>query len=177
MALLQEIDQQAKIFAQDRRALAEIAGELNDALELAKKLHMVRLKNAVARAAESCGSLLALVEASPELFLKPRSLIHHGIKFGYAKSKGRIAWDDPIQVIKLIRKHYPDMADVLIATKEKPAKDALGNLTAAELKRIGVNVTEGGDAVFVKPTDSAVDKLVDALLKVAAEETGEEGEE
>ena len=31
-------------------------------------------------------------------------------------------------------------------------------------------VTDGGDAVFIKPADSAVDKMVDALLKDATAE-------
>ena len=47
---------------------------------------------------------------------------------------------------------------------------ALGDLLADELKKLGISVTEGGDAIFIKPVDSAVDKLVDALLKEATEE-------
>ena len=34
----------------------------------------------------------------------------------------------------------------------------------AELKRIGVTVEETGDQIVIKPTDSEVDKLVNALL-------------
>ncbi len=59
---------------------------------------------------------------------------------------------------------------MLIATSERPAKEALANLTAAELKKLGISVTDGGDAVFIKPADSAVDKMVDALLKDATAE-------
>lgn len=170
MALLTEIEQQAKIYAQTRTHLAEIVTALHDGMEALKRSHMVRLKNAVNRAAEANGSLHALIEASPDLFLKPRSLTLHGIKLGFAKGKGKIEWDDPDQVVKLIKRHYPDLADVLITTTEKPAKEALNNLTAAELKKIGVSVTEGGDAVFIRPADSDVDKMVDALLKGATEE-------
>lgn len=170
MALLEEIEQQAKIYAGAREKLAEIVTALNDGMEALKRSHMARLKNAVNRAAEAGDSLHALIEASPDLFVKPKSVVLHGIKLGYAKGKGKVEWDDPDQVVRLIHKHYPDLADVLITTTEKPAKDALNNLTAAELKKLGVSVTEGGDAVFIKPADSEVDKLVNALLKGAMEE-------
>ena len=53
--------------------------------------------------------------------------------------------------------HFDIKADVLVATTERPAKDALAQLTAAELKKLGISVTDGGDAVFIKPADSAVD--------------------
>ena len=52
-------------------------------------------------------------------------------------------------------------------------KEALAQLSAAELKKIGVTLSEAGDQTVVRPVDSEVDKMVDALLKAA---TGEEGE-
>jgi hypothetical protein len=35
---------------------------------------------------------------------------------------------------------------------------------------VGCSVLDAGDAVVIRPTDSEVDKLVDALLKGATEE-------
>jgi hypothetical protein len=92
---------------------------------------------------------------------------------GYQKGKGKIDWEDPDQVVRLIKKHFPEQADVLIATSEKPVKEALNGLSAAELKKIGVSVVEGGEVIFIKPTDSAVDKMVDALLKEATQDIEE----
>jgi hypothetical protein len=89
----------------------------------------------------------------------------HGIKVGYKKGTGKIEWEDADQVVKLIKKHFPDQADVLIISSEKPAKDALAQLTAAELKKLGVLVEESGDVPFIKDTSSEVDKLVAAFLK------------
>jgi hypothetical protein len=131
---------------------------------------MPRLKAAVNKAAETSEALRALVEESPELFTKPKSVVFHGIKLGYQKEKGKIEWDDPDLVIKLIRRHLPELADTLIVTTEKPSKDALNNLSAAELKKIGVTITSDSDAVFIRATDSEVDKMVSALLKGATEE-------
>lgn len=168
--MLSDIETRAKRYAEAREKLAAIITELNAGIEAQKRAAMPELKRAIARASEHHDQLKALIEAAPELFVRPKSVVFHGIKLGYQKGKGKIEWADADQVVRLIKKHYPKRADVLIISTEKPAKDALNNLTAAELKKIGISVIEGGDAVFIKPTDSAVDKMVDALLKAATEE-------
>lgn len=170
MASLAEIERGAKKYAEAREHLAGIVAAMNEGIEAIKRDNMKRLKKAVNEAAEHHDALKTLIETAPECFVKPRSVVLHGIKLGFQKGKGKIEWDDADQVVRLIKKHYPEQADVLIATSEKPAKEALANLTAAELKKLGVSVTDGGDAVFIKPADSAVDKMVDALLKDATAE-------
>lgn len=169
MTQITDIELRTKAFSEARAAVAAIVTELNDGIDALKRQHMGSLKRAINRMAEKHDQLKALIEANPALFAKPRTVIFHGVKVGYQKGKGAITFDDADQVIKLIRKHMPDQADVLIATAEKPAKDALAQLTAAELKRIGVSVTDASDQVVIKPTDSETDKLVDALLKGATE--------
>ena len=165
-----DIERQAKKYAEAREALADIVGKMNEGIETIKRSNMKQLKKAVVTAAEQFDALKTLIESAPGCFIKPRSIVLHGIKLGYQKGKGKIEWDDADQVIRLIKKHFPDQADLLISTTEKPAKEALAQLTAAELKKLGISVTDGGDAVFIKPADSAVDKMVDALLKDATEE-------
>lgn len=170
MTTLADIEARARQYAQARENLAGIVTALNAGIEALKRSHMAQLKAAVAVAAEHHDALKSLIETAPDLFVRPRSKVFSGIKLGFQKGKGKIEWSDPDQVVRLIKRHYPEQADVLIVTRETPAKDALNNLTAAELKKIGISVVEGGDAVFIKPTDSAVDKMVDALLKDATEE-------
>jgi hypothetical protein len=92
-----------------------------------------------------------------------------GVKLGYQKAKGTLDYDDAEAVCARIRKHLPEQADVLIATRETPVKTALAQLPAADLKRIGVTLSDAGDQIVVKPVDSEVDKMVDALLKDATE--------
>ena len=99
----------------------------------------------------------------------------YGVKVGFEKGKGRIEWDDDDTVVRLIEKHFPEQADILIKTKKKPAKKALAQLSVAELKKLGVTVEETGDQVVIKSTDSEIDKLVTALLK--GDEIDEEAEE
>ena len=116
---------------------------------------------------ETRDRLKVAIESAPELFVKPRTLVIAGVRIGIQKGKGQIVYGDADQVVKLIRKHFPEQADALIAVKETPVKKALANLSVAELKRIGVTVEETGDQVVIKPTDSEVDKLVAALLREA----------
>ncbi|MCU1279180.1 MAG: hypothetical protein JWM53_2726, partial [bacterium] len=131
---------------------------------LARK-YMERIKGHVARSKAAQAELRAEIEAHPELFVKPRTHILHGIKVGYRKATGKIDFDDADQVVKLIRKHFPEQFDVLVKTEETPIKKALVSLSAAELKKLGIEVNETGDVVEIKDTTSDVDKFVAALLK------------
>lgn len=169
MTQLTDIEPTAKAYADARAKVVEIVTELNAGIDALKRDHMPALKRAITKAAEKHDQLKQIIEANPNLFVKPRTVIYHGVKIGMAKGKGGISFDDADQVVRLIKKHYPEQADVLILTTEKPSKEALGNLSVAELKKIGCNSVDAGDAVVIKPTDSEVDKLVDALLKGATE--------
>lgn len=170
MTPLQEIESRAKLYAEAREKLAAIVTELNAGIAALKRNAMPQIKRALGSATVHHDRLRTLVELAPDLFVKPRTVVFHGIKVGYQKGKGKIEWQDPEQVVKLIHKHYPDLCDTLIVTKETPAKAALTLLTASELRKIGVSSVDAGDEIVIKPTDSAVDKLVDALLKEATED-------
>jgi hypothetical protein len=134
------------------------------------KAEMPKLRKALAAATEAESDLMAIINDSADLFTRPKSVIFHGIKVGFKKGAGKIEWDDPDHVVRLIKKHFAEQADVLIITSEKPAKDALANLTAAELKKVGVTIEDTGDVAFARAVDGAVDKLVKALLKAATDE-------
>ena len=171
---IEQIETAAKAFAERRAALGNIVTRMQDGIEAIKRENLPDLKTAINDATEAHSELKALIEASPEHFAKPRSKVFHDIKIGFQKAKGGIEFEDSDQVVKLIRKHFPDQADVLIQTKEKPAKDALAQLTVAELKKCGCTVQETGDVVFIRPADSDVDKLVKALIDNATAEEGDE---
>lgn len=169
MTKLTDIEPNAKAYAEARSKVVEIVTQLNDAIEALKRDHMPALKRAITKAAEKHDQLKQIIEANPTLFVKPRTVIYHGVKLGMQKGKGGISFDDADQVVRLIKRHFPEQADVLVVTTEKPAKDALAQLTVADLKKVGCTVVDAGDAVVIKPTDSEVDKLVDALMKGATE--------
>jgi hypothetical protein len=173
MTTLADIEAQARRLADARGVLAQTLQELNDEIEALKRACLPAIKRHVAKASEVSAQLLELIDSAPELFVRPKSVIFHGLRLGYRKEAGKIEWDDPDRVVELIRKHCEEQFDTLVKATYRPIKDALADLPASELKKLGVRVGEDGDVVFVKPVDSAVDKMVDALLKDATEQAVE----
>lgn len=164
MSNMNEIELIALAHSKARETLRQVVILINSEIEAVKRKRVTRLRAAVFNAKETGDALLALVHESPNLFQKPKSLNLHGLKFGWKKEKGRISFEDPEKVIKLIRKHLPELADTLIITTEKPSKDAMNGLQVDQLKKIGVKVTADSDVAFLGNSDSDVDKLVNALL-------------
>lgn len=169
MPTMQEIESRAKAHADARQKLNHLVIMLNAELEAVKRKRLARLRSVVAEAQQTGDALLALVAEAPDLFKRPKSHILHGVKLGFKKEKGRIEFADADQVIKLIRKHFPELAETLIVTTERPSKEAMNNLQADQLKKIGVTVTADSDVAFIGSTDGDVDKIVNALLKDASE--------
>jgi hypothetical protein len=162
---LSEIEVLARQLADARLNLKEGLDELESEIAAIKKKFMPAIRRAIEKAAQRHETLRGAIEEVPDLFQKPKTVIFHGIRLGYQKGRGEIIWDDTAQVIKLIKKNFPDSVDVLLKITETPIKTALAQLSVADLKRIGVTVVETGDEVFIKPTDSEIDKLINALLK------------
>jgi len=173
MATLNEIEGLTKSYASARQQLGEKVHQMKDELTVIERKYLAMIKRTVAVVKTYEAELKAAIEKSPEQFKTPKTRILYGIKVGFRKQKGSLDWADDEIVIKLIKKHFPEMEDVLIKKTEKPAKDGLASLSAQELKKLGVELKETGDAVVVEPTDSEVDKLVKALLKEKEEEARE----
>lgn len=169
---LDPIDAKARVYSEARDRLAASVAELNEAIAALKRNQLPVIKRHLRRAFELENELRAMVEANPHLFVKPRTVVLHGVKLGFQKGIGGISFDDPEHVCKLIQKKLPELADVLIKNEPKPIKKALQQLTVQQLRAIGCQVEEAGDRVVVKAVDSAVDKLVSALLKGIADEAG-----
>jgi hypothetical protein len=164
------IEASAKRFADARAELGDVVRLLNDQVEALKRAALPDIKRGVAKAAAAHGKLRDLLEAGPGLFVKPRTVIFHGIKVGYEKGKGKIECADPDKSVALIEKLFPDQAETLICVKKSLVKSALANLSVGDLKRIGCTIEETADMIIIRPTDSGVDKIVTALLKEATEE-------
>lgn len=162
------IEPLTKEFSTARDELVDAVEALNDIINEAQRRALPRLKKLVAEVAQKELALKAAIEAAPELFEKPRTVVMHGIQIGLRKGAGGITWDDDDKVVELIEKKLPEeLHDVLINTVKTPIKKALGTLDVADLKKIGCEVESTGDVVVVKPTDSEVTKLVNRLVKSA----------
>ncbi|MBS3918084.1 MAG: host-nuclease inhibitor Gam family protein [Deltaproteobacteria bacterium] len=173
MATMQEIENATRSYAVARKELAMKCQALEEEIAQAKKRHLGAIKKSVEVAKTYQSRLGGLIEDSAELFSKPRTAVFYGIKVGFQKGKGGLAWDDDSHVVKLVKKLFPDQAETLIKVAESPAKAALAQLPAADLKRLGIEVIDSGDQVLIKPTDSEVDKLVNALLRDETKEVRE----
>ena len=165
---MERIEALTQLYASERDTLAGFVQELQDEIDRITRRATPQLKARVRRVAEAHDRLQAEIRDNPELWAgKRRTVTVAGVRVGMQKGKGKIVFDDPEQVVKLIRRHFPEQAEALIRIREEPVRKALGNLTVTELRRIGCDVDDTGDTVLIKPVDSAVDRLVDALLRDA----------
>lgn len=171
---MQTIEAACKAARDARHVLTIRAEALQEEIASAQKRKLPGIRSAVEAVARADALLLAALQESPDLFKKPKSVVFHGLQVGYKKGGGSIEIDDAGQVVKLIRKHFPDRFDNLVKTKETPIKAAISLLTGDDLKKIGVKVNPGGEVVFITDATDGVDKLVKALLKGAETEQEEE---
>jgi hypothetical protein len=161
---LTDIEKLTKDYSDERTRLADRIRYLEDEINTLKRKRLPGIKNAVQNVVEKQEDLKSALEDSRPLFVRPKTVVFHGVKVGFQKSKGKLSWNDDAQGLKLIRKHFPDQEDILIKKTERPSKDALLNLSAENLKKIGVTISDTGDVVVIKSTDSEIDKFVEALL-------------
>lgn len=168
MSDMQTIELLAAAAAEARGVLAERVQHLQDSIDALTRAALPEIRQAVRAAAGDLDRLRAAIEAAPELFEKPRTRVLNGIRCGYMKQRGEVSMADEAKTIERIRSLLPkDQAALLIRTRESVHKPAVYDLTAADLKRLGISIAEDHDAVYIKLADSAVDKVVAALLKGA----------
>jgi predicted Zn-dependent protease with MMP-like domain len=170
MPSLAEIEDLTKKYSGAFDALSKEMRDLNNAIEFLKRERMKVIKKTIDQTVEKSLALEMAINDSPELFVRPRTIILHGIKIGFVKGKGKIEIPDESNTCKLIRKHFPEQSEVLIITNERPSKEALNNLAAADLKKIGVTIIEAADEVVIKATDGEVEKMVNAFLRESKKE-------
>ncbi len=164
---LLQIEQATKIYADAREILTERVSNLKTDVEQLQREHLRGIRSAVRTVGNAHGRLSGLIETHPDLFNKPRTKIISGVRVGINKGKGVIVVNDQDKTCQLIAKKLPEQFDALVKQSQTPIKAALTNLSATELRQIGVTVEQTGDQVVIKTTDSTVDKYVTALLKEA----------
>jgi acetolactate synthase small subunit len=165
MIELSDIEILTREYADHYQQLAGDIDELESAIRVLKKKALPGIKRAAARAAGAKEKLKAAIEAAPQLFEKPRTRLFHGVKVGITKKKGRVEWDNEAKVVERIERLLPqDQVELLIRTEKSVLKPGVYDLTAADLKRLGITIVGDGDEVVVKVVDSDIEKMVDALL-------------
>ena len=180
MAEITEIRAAAQRLADAHRDCVSRATALENAIAEAitpiYATHRVGLDAAAEEEAAAKSDMQRLVDASPQLFVKPRSISQDGVKCGYRKAEDVLDWDDDATVITRIRAlpEFADMAAVLIRTEETLNVSALAELNGNERRRLGLRLIPGVDQAFIGFTDSDVEKMVKAILADAAKRQGED---
>jgi hypothetical protein len=174
MSTLREIEDTTRLLADNRELLKLRVENLHNAIEELKRQHMQGIREAAADAANTKTVLEQMIDESRDLFVKPKTLIVSGIRIGLKKGAGAVIFDDEELVIKRIKKIFKaEDHDTYIKTSEKVRKKAFEELDTATLKRLGVTIEGNGEIVLIKPVDSDVDKIVNAMLKSGATDPDE----
>lgn len=142
-----------------RTKMNTVQAELRDVAEQ-HRLEMIALLDQATNAREELASLL---EANASLFDSPRTVNHHGIKVGFQKQQGKVEFKDEPEVIKRIKQALPELVDTLIEPSESVRKDAMKKLTVQQLAAVGASLVGAGDAIVIKATDDAIDKMLKGL--------------
>jgi len=174
MSDLHTIEKLSKHYAEQRHQLADLLSEIEQSQRDIINENIRHIRRLLAETAAAESELRNALESSPALFEKPRTRVLHGVKVGITKGKGKVEIPDETKTIDRIRKLLPeDQAELLISVKERVDRRVVADLTAADLKRLGIQVIDGGDQIVIRPVDSALDKLIKALLSDIPEEKTE----
>jgi len=169
MSSMEELVELTTRYAEQHNALRVLMETLEGEVDAIRRNALPAIRSRIARVSAAHEALYQAIEGSPDLFVKPRTVIIAGVRVGLAKGRGRVEIDDEAAVVDRIRRLLPEeQADLLIRVRESVDRNAVGDLTVADLKRLGIRIEESGDEVVIKAADSSVDKLVAALLKDAA---------
>ncbi len=174
MATLGEIEELAKQYSDAAESLANTVQKLEDAVESLKRQYLPAIKRQVGIAAAKKANLRCALEDARELFKRPKTLIIHGYKVGYEKSKEKVFIEDEELTVRLIEEKYPDMKDMYVKTKKTVKKRAVRSLSEIECRLVGVEVKRTEDVAIIESTASEITKYIDKLLREKEEDAAEE---
>lgn len=166
MTPLEHIEILTRAYAVSSNSLKDKIQALQDELDAVEKKHRQPMLFAGANLAGCYKQLESAIDAARDTFEKPRTQVFSNVKVGLAKQKGKTIVDDEARTINLIRVKLPkDQAELLISVKESVFKPGVADLTAADLKRLGIRIEDDTDRVVIKLMDAAVEKAIKAIVK------------
>ena len=169
---LDKIEDQAREYAAANAATLRLADELKAAIAAVCAAHVGKIKTAAQAAAVEREALMELLKDAADLFAAPRrSLTVDGVRVGWKKERGKVVITDEAAVVKRIEERLPtDQAELLIRRTAKVHKPGVFDLTAADLKRLGIKIEDDTDAPFIKDIEVPIDKLVKGLMDEFADQ-------
>lgn len=163
---LDKIEDQAREYAAANAATLRLADALKAAIAAVCAAHVGKIKTAAQTAAAERETLMALLADAADLFASPRrSLTVDGVRVGWKKERGKVVITDEAATVQRIRERLPeDQAELLIRRAEKVHKPGVYDLSAADLKRLGIQIEADADAPFIKDIEVPIDKLIAGLM-------------
>jgi hypothetical protein len=160
------LDEMVKAHANNYNHLAYMMAELEGKIANLKAEYLPQLLLAVQCVSETHAKLNQYILANPSLFEKPRTRTLHGFKVGFRKLEGKIIFaDEALSIDLAIERLTDDQVELLIRQTYSINKDAAAQLPAADLKKIGGEITDPIDQVVIQSATGDVTKLVEALIK------------
>lgn len=174
VASLREVEPLCARYAHWHDELQEMLLDLDAEVQMLKSARLKPIKAAIRKVAAAHGDLKDAIDSSPQLWKKPRTRVFHGVQVGMQKGRVKITWADPARVVERIKALYQDDIGLLVKVFETPVKEILQKLPAADLKKLGVSVTDSADQVVIRMVDSEVERMINTLLKDGLGEAVEE---
>lgn len=168
---IKDIEDMVIVFSNKLGVLKSACQEQIDRIKKIEQTMHRHITEATADAAMARENLRKAVEQNPHLFEKPKTVTLCGIRVGVMKQKGKVTFDDESKVIARIRTKLPkDQAELLIRTTEQLHKPGVYDLTASDLKRLGIRIEDDCDAIVIKPSaDSDSGKMAATLIEHQAQ--------
>jgi hypothetical protein len=173
---IETMRKQAAAYAAERDKLATLVQAMKDEIAVIERGAMPDILRVARRISALHNDLATAIGEHPECFVKPRTVVVEGLKFGLQKQKGTLSWDsDGLLLDRAARVLDDDQYAAVVSVQEtrKISATALAELDAATLKRLGVSVTSDTDAPLIKTVDGAVEKLVAAVVREATKDVTE----
>jgi len=169
---LDKIEDQAREYAAANAATLRLADDLKAAIAAICAKQVGKIKMAAQAAAIERETLMSLLADAADLFASPRrSLTVDGVRVGWKKERGKVVITDEAAVVQRIRERLPeDQAELLIRRTERVHKPGVYDLSAGDLKRLGIQIEADADAPFIKDIEVPIDKLIAGLMDEYAEQ-------
>lgn len=169
-----DIERACETYRHGRDHLRALADRANEDIERIKRQHLPKLRRALADVADAEAALRDAVRTSPaELWRRTRTRVIHGVKVGWSKSRGKVTFDDEAKVVERMRRLLPaEQVALLVRVRESVHKPAVYDLTASDLRRLGISVEDDCDQVVVRDIESELDRALEALLLDISESDG-----
>lgn len=170
---LDKIEDQAREYAAANAATLRLADDLKTAIAAVCAKQVGKIKTAAQAAAVERETLMSLLADAADLFASPRrSLTVDGVRVGWKKERGKVVITDEAAVVQRIRERLPeDQAELLIRRTERVHKPGVYDLSAGDLKRLGIQIEADADAPFIKDIEVPIDKLIAGLMDEYAEQS------